>query len=300
MKKYLIVFTICLTIILTACSNNYTSDKAVHVAEDREMQSLENEASDFQSSDGDGAEEADKTSTNRSTVETTNNQMIIYTGFIEIEVSDYNKTVTNIINKVNELNGFIVKSNEYQHRVDENRIGEIVVRIPDEHFHSFMNHVEDSSTKVLSKTTSGNDVTEEYVDLQSRLRSKQAVEERLLSFMKEAEKTDDLLKISNDLARVQEEIEQIKGRMNYLENHVAFSTITINIQEKAVIIPEIKNTSELNTMENATKLFFETINAILNVFSKFIVLLIGYSPIIVPLLIFALIILIRRKKLSDD
>src|SRR5690606_18783760 len=132
------------------------------------------------------------------------------------------------------------------------------------------------------------DVTEEYVDLQSRLRSKQAVEERLLSFMKEAEKTDDLLKISNDLARVQEQIEQIKGRMNYLENHVAFSTITINIQEKAVIIPEIKNTSELNTMENATKLFFETINAILNVFSNFIVLLIGYSPIIVPLLIFAL------------
>lgn len=117
---------------------------------------------------------------------------------------------------------------------------------------------------------------------------------------KKQNKLTTFFKISNDLARVQEEIEQIKGRMNYLENHVAFSTITINIQEKAVIIPEIKNTSELNTMENATKLFFETINAILNVFSNFIVLLIGYSPIIVPLLIFALIILIRRKKLSDD
>lgn len=113
---------------------------------------------------------------------------------------------------------------------------------------------------------------------------------------KKQNKLTTFFKISNDLARVREEIEHIKGRMNYLENHVAFSTITINIQEKAVIIPEIKNTSELNTMENATKLFFETINAILNVFSNFIVLLIGYSPIIVPLLIFALIILTRRKK----
>jgi len=99
----------------------------------------------------------------------------------------------------------------------------------------------------VDSSITGQDVTEEYIDLESRLKSKQAVESRF-SFMEQAEKTEDLLAISKDLAKVQEEIETIKGRMNYLENKADLATVTISIEENKV---EVKNLgdSQLKTWE---------------------------------------------------
>ncbi|MGM8214802.1 DUF4349 domain-containing protein [Bacillaceae bacterium W0354] len=291
MKK-LWVWLVLLFLLLTAACSNSSSDENYDMA----MNDSANEKSDFKSSENQSNNHHESNELEINLDDTKNNQMIIYTGNIDILVNDYTTATNDILDKVQQMNGFIVQSSEYQHGENENKFGEIVVRIPQEHFQSFMNHVETTSTEVLSKTTEGTDVTEEYVDLESRLRSKEAVEERLISFMNDAEKTEDLLKISNDLSTVQEEIERIKGKMNYLENHVSFSTITINIQEKRVTIPEIQSTKELNTMENATKLFMDTINFILNVASKIVVIFIGLSPIIVPLLIVGVFILIRVKR----
>src|SRR5690625_6804027 len=94
----------------------------------------------------------------------------------------------------------------------------MTVRIPEKHFQTFLTDTEEEAAEVLSRNVSGQDVTEQYVDLESRLKSKHAVEERLLAFMEDAKKTEDLLKISKDLATVQEDIEVIVGKMKYLEN----------------------------------------------------------------------------------
>lgn len=297
MKK--IIFALALLLSLIACQNSSQdeADEAIGRGniEQSQADSVAEDADRFQSStDYEG--EGEFVSENSSDIApTSNEQMIIYTGFIDILVNHYDEVIVDLINKVNELNGFVVQSTEYQHHDNDNKYGEITVKIPNQHFHTFMNDVEASSIEVLSKTTEGNDVTEEYVDLQSRLQSKEAVEERLISFMNDAEKTEDLLKISNDLATVQEEIEQIKGRMNYLEHHVAFSTITVNIQEKQVIIPEIKS-DQLNTMEHAQKLFMNTINFLLNAGSKLIVFIIGFSPIIIPLVIVGVVVLLKFRR----
>src|SRR5690606_12068557 len=124
----------------------------------------------------------------------------------------------------------------------------ITVRIPQDQFREFIQLVEDGSSKVLESSISGQDVTEEYVDLESRLKSKRVVEERLLAFMEKAEKTEDLLTISNDLAIVQEDIEEVLGRMKYLENRTNLATVTIHIQENNVTLSTINN-EELNTWE---------------------------------------------------
>src|SRR5699024_11926322 len=114
---------------------------------------------------------------------------------------------------------------------DDDISGQMVVRVPEEHFQTFLTDAEEAAVDVLSREVSGQDVTEEYVDLESRLKSKQVVEERLLEFMDEAEKTEDLLKISDDLSTVQEDIEVIAGKMEYLENHSDYDTVEIIVHE---------------------------------------------------------------------
>ncbi|MCD8509962.1 MAG: DUF4349 domain-containing protein [Bacillus sp. (in: Bacteria)] len=231
-------------------------------------------------------------------------RMVIYNGDISIEVSDYHKAQEQIQNHVNILGGFVVQSSLHHSGSDEIS-GSLVVRVPQEKFYPFINELESVSTKVVERSIYGNDVTEEYVDLNSRLKSQQAVEERLLSFMAEAQNTEDLLRISSDLGRVQEEIERIKGRINYLENHVSFATISIYIREKKITVPSIQEGDPLNTWKKGQSLFMDTVNSLLSFFSAVIVFFIGFSPIIVPTLIIVFIIIKvhnkkKEKTMSED
>ncbi|MFD0672022.1 DUF4349 domain-containing protein [Cohnella sp. GCM10027633] len=108
-----------------------------------------------------------------------------------------------------------------------------VVKVPSGGFSSFLDGLKEIKTVHLERNVQGNDVTEEYVDLDARLKAKTTVETRLLGFMDKATKTDDLVRFSNELARVQEEIEQIKGRIRYLDQNVAFSTVSVRLYEAA-------------------------------------------------------------------
>ncbi len=231
-------------------------------------------------------------------------QMIIYTGHMRVEVDDLNDMQESIQQKITELGGYIVSSEVFETDEGESRRGHLQVRVPQKHFQAFLDHTEEQSATVLEKITNGQDVSEEYVDLESRLTSKEAVEERLLAFMEEAETTEDLLKISDDLSEVQEQIEQIKGRMEYLDNQVAYSTITINMQERQVKISELQGQDDLNTGERAQSLFMDTINFLITIGSGLVVFLIGLSPLLIPLAIVGVIIWIRlrkkKKAVSDE
>jgi len=89
----------------------------------------------------------------------------------------------------------------------------------------------DGLGNVTSKQISGRDVTEEYVDLQSRLRNAEAQEAQFLALMQRAQTIDEILMVQSRLAEVQSEIEQIKGRMNYMEGRTDFATISIAMRE---------------------------------------------------------------------
>jgi hypothetical protein len=120
------------------------------------------------------------------------------------------------------------------------------------------------------------------VDLESRVKSKRAVEERLLDFMSKAQKTDDLLKISADLAKVQEEIEVMVGKMKYLENQTSFSTIELLMVENRVVVPEIES-KELNTWEKTKKQLATSTNSLLATGSALVVFFLGNLPVLLIL-----------------
>ncbi len=112
--------------------------------------------------------------------------------------------------------------------------------------------------------------------------------------MEQAEKTEDLLNISEDLAKVQEEIEQITGRMNYLQNKVDLATVTIHMEEKNVTI---SSEDDLNTWEKTKQQFMKSINFLLSALSGLFVFIIGNLPVLIILGIAsaAAIWLIRKR-----
>lgn len=251
---------------------------------------------DSAATDGVSGDQKAKTNTAELSVE----RMVIFNAEMNLRVKNFEKARNALEQKAKSYKGYIVQSSS--NRYDgEQQSGTMTFRIPQEHFQSFLNDAEGLSVQVYNRQVSGQDVTEEYVDIESRLKSKKAVEARLLDFMKEAKKTEDLLKISTDLARVQEEIEQIAGRKKYLENQSALSTVTITIEENDVPVPKIDN-ENLNTWQKIKKQFAENINLLLAAGSGVIVFFVGNLPIllIVGIIVTGIIIVVRRYTRRSD
>lgn len=211
----------------------------------------------------------------------TDERKVIHQAQLELKVKNLEKAQMKIENKVAEYGGYVVESNVY--REDEELVeGTITVRVPEAHFQDFLTDSEGEASEVVGRNVTGQDVTEQYVDLKARLKSKRAVEERLLAFMKDAEKTEDLLKISADLAVVQEEIEQLTGQIKYLENQTSYSTVNITLSQDRIVVPGIDN-KELNTWERTKKQLATSANLLLKAGSGIIVFIIGNLPILIIL-----------------
>ncbi|TWE08995.1 uncharacterized protein DUF4349 [Neobacillus bataviensis] len=223
-----------------------------------------------------------------------NNQMVIYQAELELRVKNFENTVQNLEEKAKKYGGYIAESSVTKDGTEQVSCS-MKLRIPQAHFQEFLNDAEGQAAEVLKRNINGQDVTEEYVDLESRLKSKRAVEERLLSFMKNAAKTEDLLKISADLASVQEEIEVIEGRMKYLENQTSLSTVSITLYETKVVVPELEK-DQLNTWEKTKKQFMNSTNLILAALSGLVVFILGNLPILIIFVLLGFLVYLYYNK----
>ncbi|SDK29636.1 DUF4349 domain-containing protein [Sediminibacillus albus] len=301
MKKwFLILLVLGFSVYLAGCSNDSELKESTEIAGDTASETAEYENSETgEESQGtaDGAklnkQESKESAVTSEAAQT--NRKVIYNANLRVEVKDYQQSFSDFQAQVSEAGGYIVESNTHEGSDEDFTQGHITARIPQKHFQSFIDFVEEGSSKVLENSITGQDVTEEYVDLQSRLKTKQAVEERLLAFMEEAKKTEDLLKISNDLASIQEEIETITGRIRYLDNKVDLATVTIHLQEYNVKISGVDN-DNLNTWDKTKEQFMKSINVLLSAFSGLFVFLIGNLPILILLAVIGTIAFFIIKK----
>ncbi|WP_026560542.1 DUF4349 domain-containing protein [Bacillus sp. J37] len=303
MKSWMVIIcSFLLAIVIGGCSNASSeesqADQANYAFEGDAVEEKTVETENKAELTSDPAEQ--KESDTKSQVTNMSDRMVIYTANLSIQVNSYTQAISSIQQELQTNNGYIVNTNSYSVE-DELMEGTITVRIPQEKFQSFLKTVESESTKVIDESINGQDVTEEYVDLESRLKSKQVVEKRLLEFMEKAEKTEDLLKISNDLAAVQEEIEQIKGRKNYLDNQVSLATITIHIQESKVNVPTLEN-NDLNTWNETKKQFMETLNFVIRAISTVIVFIGGSIPVFIVLggILIVVWFTLKRKRRQQE
>lgn len=135
--------------------------------------------------------------------------------------------------------GFVVTSESRSQDAGNAQSGEVVtvqMRVPATRFDAAVAEIRAVGTRVRAEKITGKDVTEEFIDLDARLRTQRALETQFLEIMKRADKVSDALEVHNQLAEVRTEIERVEGRRRYLENQAALSTINATLQPPAPLV----------------------------------------------------------------
>jgi hypothetical protein len=144
------------------------------------------------------------------------------------------------ISQIAETRGGYVVTSETQQTGDNERqastTATITVRVPSEQFAAAIEEIRAGLGRIQRENITGQDVTEEYTDLESRIRAKQALEEQLMGIMRQARSISDALEVQEQLGEVRAEIEQMEGRRRLLENQAALSTIVVTLQTPGSIV----------------------------------------------------------------
>jgi hypothetical protein len=171
-------------------------------------------------------------------------RVVIKNASLEIIVQDPVSSVDAISRMAEEMGGFVVSSNTYRTRTTRgNEVPEanITVRVPAARLNEAMDRIKalvgDPGQDVINENISGQDVTQEYTDLKSRLKNQEDAAEALRKIMDEAKKTEDVLRVYQELNRVTEQIEVLKGQIKYYEESSRLSGISVRIQSKEAVTP---------------------------------------------------------------
>jgi hypothetical protein len=176
--------------------------------------------------------------------------------------------------------GFVVESNQSMSdiKADNRDIVTMTLRVPSDKFGESLDEVRKTSSRVISETVKGEDVTEEYIDVEAQLKAKKALEAQFMEIMKRAVRVEEAMEVQSELADVRGEIEKIEGRKRFLENKSSLSTIKIRLQTAQVIA---------STTHGFGERFVDAFDAGMSVATNF---LLGLMTIVVAVLPFALIV----------
>jgi hypothetical protein len=139
-----------------------------------------------------------------------------------------------------DFGGFVVSANVYQASAGESITttqASITIRVPSERLEEALERIASDAVEVRNESVSGEDVTQQYTDLGSRLTNLEAAEVQLREIMASAFETDDVLRVFDDLTRVREEIELIKGQRQYFEEAARLSRISVQLIPDALAQP---------------------------------------------------------------
>lgn len=209
---------------------------------------------------------------------------IIKDGRLGLQVKNLQSAKNDIDSLVKSMDGYYANENL---KNDNNQSGyELTIRIPVLNFEKFMSSTETGNFKVLYKEISARDVTEEFVDLSTRLNSKRTALGRYNEIMKRADKVKDIVEIEEAIRNLQEEIESSEGRLRYLNDCVNYSTLNLSISTEKDFSyrPQKRDSFWEKFKESVVEGWFGLVDFVLGLF--------GMWPYL--LLIIPLYVLIRR------
>jgi len=163
------------------------------------------------------------------TGELTEDRRIVKTGYMTLEVEDIAETMDKVAEMADEFSGYVVSS--YKYESERRTEGRIIIRVPSEKFEEAFAGLRQLAIAVPYETTTAEDVTEEYVDLEAQLSNLLATEAQYLALLEKAENVEEMLMVQKELSKVRGEIERIEGRMKYLEQTSETSLIEVNVQQ---------------------------------------------------------------------
>lgn len=168
-------------------------------------------------------------------------RIVVKNASLEIVVIAPDESLQSISRMAEQMGGYVVSANLYKTQTSEGKEvpqASITIRVPSEKLEEALAQIEAESDRLpLSKNINSQDVTSDYTDLQSRLVNLEAAEAQLMEIMESANRTEDVLNVFNQLTSVREQIEVLKGQMQYLENSAKLSAISVELIPDEVIQP---------------------------------------------------------------
>ena len=309
MKKVSIVGLIVLMLLISACAsaksvadeNFYMESPAAAPMEQAAGMDFEMEESMRDSLPYD--ELATDSGVNPAAVE----RIVIRNADLSIVVDEPADAMTSIGRMAERMGGFIVTSNMWKAR-NYNGVevpeGNITVRVPAELLNQALDEIKaltnNTTQDVLNENITGQDVTEQYTNLNARLRNSEDAEEQLRTILDNATDTEAVLEVFNRLTEVREEIEVIKGQIKYYEESAALSAISVRIQAHEAVNPiSVAGWKPSVTISKALQ---SLVNAFQAIVDGLIWIILFILPILlvlaIPVVIFFLIIrgLVRRNR----
>lgn len=232
----------------------------------------------------------------------TTNRKLIRTVSMDVETEDFDSMVGNVESRVENLGGYIESAYTYNgsaYSLGRNRYAEMTVRVPDNKLESFVEEVAGFSN-VVSKTTTTEDITLQYVDTEGLRDMYLAEETSLLALLEKAETVEDITYLTMRLSEVRYNIENLESRLLKYDDLVEYATIHLYIEEVEVFTPV--ETEEKTLWEEISEGFMASVKDIWNSFVRFCKNLIIALPyiirffVIVGLIVLAIRIIIAIMK----
>lgn len=227
MKKRWITFsTVFLLSVLMSCGGGESSNSDYAGYDDYPMESSE----DYYNKEGDEILEEEYGETkdlnqDHSPEQIEIDRKLIKTGYVEFEVEEFSEMNARIDKAVDMYDAYISHENEYS---EYQRVTTSVeVRVPAANFENLLNDVCKGIEDFDSRNIEVSDVTEEFIDVEARIKTKKELEAQYHELLNKAQSVGDILEIEREISYLREEIESLEGRLRYLSKSVSYSTLTI-------------------------------------------------------------------------
>ncbi len=194
-------------------------------------------------------------------VQVTQERLIIRTANMSLIVANTEEAMATISRMAEENGGWVVNSAIFQYSADA-KTGSITIRVPSSGFNSVLEALRGLAVEVQSESTSGQDVTEEFVDLSARLGNLEATADRVRSFLDETRNVEEALAVNQELSRLESEIEAMKGRLQYLSQSASFSTITVDLTPDIVSQPINTSWKPAEVFRNAAESLVDALQGV--------------------------------------
>lgn len=221
----------------------------------------------------------------------------IWRGDMRLKVERLEESIQKIEEKAVQLGGFV--SDSYVNHREKNRTASITLRVPVKEFGTLMTEV-GKVGELESSSSSSQEVTRQYIDLEARIKNLTAQESRLLEILEMGETVEEILMVERELQRIRGEIEVLTADFNYLKNQVDLSTLTVYLTESALASPGVTSPGLGEIISNGYRSLINNINMILIYGGEFIIFTMGAIPFLVLLaLAIGTVVLVRRRRGSN-
>jgi len=215
---------------------------------------------------------------------------VIKNGNLTLKVDSANNAAQKITEIAKNNKGEVSSSSFYQ-SANNVKSGSMEVKVPVADFDKAFAEIKKVASLVVRESTSGQDVTEQYIDLQAQLKNRQAEEQSFVKILNQAQKIQDVLDVTAELARVRGNIEQLQVRIKYLESQTDMSTISINLSEDS-------NITVIDSWR-PWQVVKDSFNSLVKSLQEFVNFLIQFVIVVIPFLIIWAVIIWAVYKIGQ-